>query len=346
MELDLTLYRQRTQVGRVKAQLDDTQHIVGLFGPSGAGKTTLLRGIAGILTRCDGQFSWGEVRYPDSIPGDIGMVMQQPVIFPGLTVRQQLELVHKHAKRHVCSVDDAIAELDIESIQHNYAESLSGGETQRVAVARALLAGPKVLLMDEPVSAMDDMARHKVLTWLQCLAAQHALRVLIVSHQLDDLVSYCDGLLLMEQGHIIASGDIDSVVSLHNLRHRDRSYISVLEGELEESPADPHGLYKMKVGSQIIQRAHCVQNQRNGKVIATFTLDAQRIVIDRSALPHTSLVNALRGKVIEVTDMAKNRKLISTLVEDKEIKVLLHQAGLQSMKLAVGDAVTLRFDVE
>jgi molybdate transport system ATP-binding protein len=338
MELDLTIYRQRTQVGKVKAKLDDDSYFVGLFGPSGAGKSSLLKGVAGLLSNCKGSYRWGEIHRDTVQDGDIGMVLQHPVVFPGLSVHQQLKLVARHQQRRLCSLDDAVERLQLGDLLDKFHDALSGGEKQRVAIARAILAGPKILLLDEPVSALDESAKHRILSWLQSLASQHQLRILLVSHQLNDLVTYCEGLMLMEQGHVLAAGNIEDVVTLHNLRHAERSYISMVDATLVEHS----DMYVLQVGNQTVYRTHCVHRDER----ASFTLDASRIVIDRSALPHTSLLNALSARVVRIDPVLKNKILVTTQVVENTIKVVLHKQSFESMKLKAGDAVTLRFDVD
>ena len=344
MELDLTLYRQRTQVGRARASLPEQYQFVGLFGPSGAGKTSLLRGIAGLHTYTSGTFSWGAIDISHDISRhqqtDIGMVLQKPIIFPGLSVAAQLNLVAAHQKSKLCSMDEVIERLHLKPLLHKYAHQISGGEAQRIALARTLLLGPQILLLDEPLSALDESAKHSILAWLRSLSAQNLLRIILVSHILDDLVSYCDGLLLMEQGSIISSGDIDEVVTLHNLRHREREFLSVIEGEIVEEKQ----FFTLNIADQLILRTHCVKSQLGNTGV--FTLNAQRIIIDRSSLPHTSLVNALRAQISRIDTIAKDHTLVTATAAQNSIKVVVHNQSLERLNLTIGETITLRFDIE
>lgn len=373
MELDLTLYRQRTQVGVAKAQLDPDFRLVGLFGASGAGKTSLLRGIAGLHTNTSGSFEWGGVKGNDDNTGDIGLVLQRPVIFPGLSVQAQIELVRQNATRAVCEFDEVVEQLHLSTLLDKHAHQLSGGEIQRVAIARALMSAPKILLLDEPVSALDDQIKHAILSWLQGKVTHQAFRMIMVSHQVDDLVSYCDGLILMEQGHIVSAGNVDEVLTIHNLRHRDRRYLNVIEGELiteetndktsvdnvanvksareknakeKNNASEKHQvLHHIIVAGQNVYRRHCVSQQNNENTVV-FPLNAERIVIDRSSLPHTSLMNALKVDICEIKPLQKERVLVVTLAGKNKINVIVHAISAKAMNLSKGDSVTLRFDVE
>lgn len=345
MELDLSFFRQRTQIGRAQASLPDHHRFVGLFGPSGAGKTSLLRGIAGLHTFTTGTFSWGNVckhlnAQKEKQNQEMGMVLQHPIVFPGISVRSQLELVVQHQYRVLCSFEEVIDWLSLTPLLNRYAHQLSGGEKQRVALARVMLLGPKILLLDEPLSALDETAKQAMLAWLRSLTTQGRVRIILVSHLLDDLVSYCDGLLLMERGSIIASGNIEDVITLHNLRHTEREFVSFVRGEIvEEGP-----FFTLNVANQRVLRTHCVKNEAG--TTAVFTLNAQRIIIDRSSLPHTSLVNALKAEISRIDVIAKKHVLVTAKIGDNAIKVVVHKHSFERLSLTLGEWVTLRFDIE
>jgi molybdate transport system ATP-binding protein len=345
MELDLSFFRQRTQIGRAQASLPEHYRFVGLFGPSGAGKTSLLRGIAGLHTYTTGTFEWGCVgrqlnAQKENQHKDMGMVLQHPIVFPGISVDAQLKLVVQHQYRSLCSFEEVVERLNLAPLLKRYAHQLSGGEKQRVAIARAMLVGPKVLLLDEPVSALDEKSKNAILTWLRSLTSQGLIRIIFVSHLLDDLVSYCDGLLLMERGNIIASGEIEEVITLHNLRHTEREFVSFVSGEIIEEGQ----YFTLNVANQRVLRTQCVKHDASNT--AVFTLNAQRIIIDRSSLPHTSLVNALKAEISRIDVIAKRHVLVTAKIGNNAIKVVVHKHSLERLSLKLGEWVTLRFDIE
>lgn len=191
------------------------QGVSVLLGPSGCGKTTVLRSLAG-LTRAQGRVTVGDQCWQDDTQRTwlpvhrrpIGMVFQEASLFPHLSVRGNLDYGLQRtpaAERHV-TLDDAVALLGIGHLMARRPEHLSGGERQRVAIARALLSSPRLLLMDEPLAALDAERKAEVLPFLERLNAQARLPVVYVTHALDEATRLADHLVLMEAGRVRAAG--------------------------------------------------------------------------------------------------------------------------------------------
>lgn len=192
--------------------------ITALFGPSGCGKTTVLRCIAG-LQRLPGRIEVNGVCWQDSGTGifvpphqrHVGFVFQEASLFPHLSVRDNLLYGARRVRgddANPTSFDDVVALLGISRLLDRSPHALSGGERQRVAVGRALLASPRVLLMDEPLSALDQSTRDEILPYFERLHEQLALPVLYVSHDLAEVERLADTLVLMRSGSVIAAGPI------------------------------------------------------------------------------------------------------------------------------------------
>jgi molybdate transport system ATP-binding protein len=195
--------------------------ITALFGPSGCGKTTLLRAIAGLEPGIRGRLevagqTWqAENIFLPAHKRPLGYVFQQPELFPHLDVRRNLQYGMKRlpaAKRKV-SIDDAVSLLGIAHLLDRRPDQLSGGEQQRVAIARALAVSPGILLMDEPLSALDEARRQEILPWLESLHDELDIPVLYVSHSRDEVARLADHLVLIEEGHARASGPIGELLT-------------------------------------------------------------------------------------------------------------------------------------
>jgi molybdate transport system ATP-binding protein len=196
--------------------------ITALFGPSGSGKTTLLRCIAG-LERAHG----GLLRVKDEVWQDgarflathrrrLGYVFQEASLFPHLSVRRNLEygLQRVPAAGRKVQLEQAVEWLGLgELIARKDPASLSGGERQRVAIGRALLTSPSLLLMDEPLAALDAASKQEIFPYLEQLHSELEIPVLYVSHALDEVARLADHLVLLEQGRIIASGTLGETLS-------------------------------------------------------------------------------------------------------------------------------------
>lgn len=192
--------------------------VSALFGPSGCGKTTVLRCIAGLHHIADGHLSiggetWQDAdRFQPTSERSIGYVFQEASLFPHLSVRQNLLYGHRRALRRGTSetirFDDVIDLLGLAALLNRAPLHLSGGERQRVAIGRALLSQPQLLLMDEPLAGLDRLSKDEILPYLETLPAELALPVLYVSHDLAEIERLADHLVLMEAGRVLASGPL------------------------------------------------------------------------------------------------------------------------------------------
>jgi len=195
--------------------------VTALFGPSGCGKTTLLRTIAG-MERCNhGYLRVGDMLWQDGVhfvpphQRPLGYVFQEASLFAHLNVRRNLEYGVKRvpaAERRV-SLDRAIELLGITPLLQRKAHQLSGGERQRVAIARALAVSPKILLMDEPLSALDQARKQEILPYLESLHDELDIPLLYVSHAPDEVARLADHLVLLEAGKVTASGPIGDMLT-------------------------------------------------------------------------------------------------------------------------------------
>ena len=195
--------------------------VTALFGPSGSGKTTLLRCIAG-LERASGTLSMSGEIWQDKttfLPvhqRPLGFVFQEASLFTHLSVRANLEYGYKRivpAERRV-PLEQVVEWLGLARlIGRGDPARLSGGERQRIAIGRALLTSPRVLLMDEPLSALDTQSKQEILPYLERLHRELDIPVLYVSHAMDEVVRLADHLVLMEQGRVIASDALHVILS-------------------------------------------------------------------------------------------------------------------------------------
>jgi molybdate transport system ATP-binding protein len=207
--------------------------VTALFGPSGCGKTSVLRCIAG-LQRADGAFGLRGDIWQDAttfLPAHerpIGYVFQEASLFPHLSVEGNLRFGQSRArrtgKRAPIDKEEVIALLGLDPLLGRAPARLSGGERQRVAIGRALLSQPALLLMDEPLSALDKPTRDEILPFLERLHGALSIPILYVSHDLAEVERLADHLVLMEAGRVTGSGPLaalQSDPSLPLIRNRD-----------------------------------------------------------------------------------------------------------------------------
>lgn len=195
------------------------QGVTGLFGPSGCGKTSVLRAMAGLLRLPDGHCvvagdAWqaGE-RFTPAHRRPVGFVFQEASLFAHLSVRKNL--LFGAPKRGALSIGlgDTVDLLGLGGLLERAPHHLSGGERQRVAIGRALLSQPRLLLMDEPLSALDRTTKDGILPFLERLNAALALPVIYVSHDMGEVERLADHLVLMEAGRVRAVGPLAQLQS-------------------------------------------------------------------------------------------------------------------------------------
>jgi sulfonate transport system ATP-binding protein len=198
--LDVHVARKRfgdkTVLCDVRVQLDAGE-VVTLVGASGCGKSTLLRVVAGLDTDCE-----GEVRVRGEplrgLTRDIRFVFQEPRLFPWLTVERNVAFDLEGDGDPSPAVTELLREVGLEGLGDALPKQLSGGQAQRVAIARGLFARPSLLLLDEPFSAVDAFTRIKLQDLLLTLARAHDVTVLMVTHDIDEAVHLSDRVLVLE----------------------------------------------------------------------------------------------------------------------------------------------------
>lgn len=207
---------------RVEAAFRAETGVTALFGTSGAGKTTLLRMIAGTIKPEQGRIAVGDLVLFDSErhinlkpeQRHIGYVYQDARLFPHLNVLRNLTYAQWAGKRRSTRKLQEITELlGIETLLQRKPHQLSGGEKQRVAIGRALLSAPQLLLLDEPLSSLDHARRQEILPYLERLRDESGLPIVFVSHEVDEVARLADTLVLLEHGRVRTSGSVFDIFS-------------------------------------------------------------------------------------------------------------------------------------
>lgn len=192
--------------------------VTALFGSSGCGKTSLLRLIAGLDRLQKGRIALGQTVLADTgrkirLPPHrrrLGVVFQEPRLFPHYRVAGNLRY---GMPGHMASRFDVIVDLlGIGKLLERYPATLSGGEARRVAIGRALLSDPTLLLMDEPLSGLDAARKAELLRYIRRLSAEVGVPIVFVSHAPEEILEIADALVLMDAGKVLAAGDLDEML--------------------------------------------------------------------------------------------------------------------------------------
>lgn len=195
------------------------RHVTGIFGISGSGKTSLLETIAGLRRGAQGMLRLGDHVWQDTSRKtfvaperrNIGYVPQDGLLFPHRNVRANLTLGQRRARQQGQDVEalqqEVIALLELDKLLERRVDTLSGGERQRVALGRALCSGPRLLLLDEPLAALDHGMRRRLLPFLRTIRQSFDIPMLLVSHDPIEVQALCDDLVVLRDGQVVARGE-------------------------------------------------------------------------------------------------------------------------------------------
>ena len=196
--------------------------ITAITGASGSGKTTILRCIAGLESPAKGHFHINDKQWFDRsenifVPPhqrSVGYIFQDAALFPHMNVKQNLEYAYKrrNSGKHAIIWEDIINSISLDNLLDRNIGALSGGEKQRIAIARALLANPDILLMDEPISALDKKSRQSIIYLIEKIHKQHTIPIIYVSHCIEEISQLADRVICIENGRIICLGATNDIL--------------------------------------------------------------------------------------------------------------------------------------
>jgi molybdate transport system ATP-binding protein len=327
--------------------------VTALFGPSGCGKTTILRCMAG-LQRLSGRLAMGAEVLQDDGAGifrkpharRIGYVFQEASLFPHLSVRGNL----LYGARRVRSGDatraldfaEVVALLGIDTLLDRAPAVLSGGERQRVAVGRALLSQPRLLLLDEPLSALDSQTKEEILPYFEALHESLSIPILYVSHDLAEVERLADTLVLLDRGRVAASGPLGTMETdpeLPLLRAADAAV--TMEGTIAGFDA-AYELTTLSVagGTLVVPGRQGGAGSRR-----RLRIRASDVSFTRSRAVDTTILNCLAARIVSVSrqngsDAQMN--IVACLGEDGEgarIVGRVTRKSQEALALAPGAAV-------
>lgn len=300
----------------------DLAGITALFGPSGSGKTTLLRIVSGLEAAAHGHVAFDGDTWQG--PGTrmpahrrrVGYVFQDGRLFPHLTVEKNLAFGAKQrdaGDRQAIRFDDVVRALDLAPLLARRPASLSGGEQQRVAIGRALLANPRLLLMDEPMSSLDVRRKAEILPYIERLPEAFGLPVLYVTHSVDEVARLASRVVLLHDGRVVEQGPVADILERIDLW----PVTGRLEaGTLVEAVVEQAGggmaslalgaqrlrvpLASTPVGTTIRLRIHArdvaIATQKPNAISIRNVLDAEVLAVDFDGPVHVELLLDVDGR--------------------------------------------------
>lgn len=345
--LDIDVRKQR---GDFRAQVtftSATPGVTALFGRSGCGKTTTIHMIAGLLRpdqghiRIDGTTLFDAQQGVD-VPAEdrgIGYVFQEARLFPHLSVRDNLRYGERRARKRPRTLrfEDVVELLGIAPLLARRPAGLSGGERQRVAIGRALLAQPRLLLLDEPLAAIDVARRGELLPYLEKLRDQFRLPMVFVSHQFEEVLRLAGNVVVLENGTVRGHGDVVTMSQAPALQAiiGAESLGAVVEGLTQEVDG-ASGLAQIQVGDGrlLVEAADLRRGQR-----VRVQLLARDLILALAPPVGLSVRNSLAGVITRLEPDGTRAWLVFADTGGATLMVRVTDDARSALALAVGQPV-------
>ncbi len=316
--------------------------ITVLFGPSGCGKTSILRAIAG-LNRLPGRIRIGEEVWQDEsrfVPTHrraVGYVFQEASLFPHLSVRHNLTYGARRTREPTrIRLEEVVGLLGLERLVERDPAHLSGGERQRVAIGRALLSQPRLMLMDEPLSALDRISKDEILPYFEALHAELSIPILYVTHDLSEVERLADHLVILSEGRVAQSGALNEVLARRGSKLLARRDLAcVLPGHVVR--IDPDGIACVRIeGAELLAVAGDLAVGQAVRV----RIAAGDVSIARRKSEATSILNALPVSIAGLERLGEAEMLLRlSLGQGAPLLARISRRSVEALALAEGERV-------
>jgi molybdate transport system ATP-binding protein len=341
LEFDLELPR-RDFLLKIDGRFDGG--ITGIFGHSGAGKTSFFHMICGLEKPRCGSIGLNGQTLTDSIrkihvpvhKRRIGVVFQDKRLFPHMTVRENLLFGTKYRKEQRIALSEAVDLLDLASLLDSYPREISGGEEQRTAIGRALLASPELLLLDEPFTGVDNSRRITMLPYLKRLRDHLKIPLLVISHDLPDIQKLTSTVFMMEKGRCSGYGEISDLLDSRGEILSRSGMVNAfrISGSEEISP----GLYDCAVKGSPRVRLKVPFLAEGG---STLILPPREISLSRSRIENITIQNQIPGRIIRMYPVGN--RLFCRIEGDLTLTAEITREGSEELKLKEGEEVWCLF---
>ena len=316
--------------------------VTALFGPSGSGKTTVLRAIAG-LGRMQGRCAIGRVIWQDGITfvppyrRGIGYVFQEPSLFPHLSVRANLQYGRRRFRGKETIGFEAVVELlGIWKLLDRATVNLSGGERQRVSLGRALLSQPRLLLLDEPMSALDRAAKDELLPYFEALHTALKIPILLVSHDIAEVERLADRMVMMADGRVTGSGALNEMLLSDALPlKRGREAAAVLVAEVVGYDGADQLSELRLCGQRLVVAGRAGVEGAMVRV----RIAARDVSLAVRYPSQTSILNVLTARIVAVDPLPGAEANITLGVGDDRLLARVTRRSIAALGLSVGQEV-------
>tara|TARA_B100000029_G_scaffold105803_1_gene96427 strand:- start:617 stop:1669 length:1053 start_codon:yes stop_codon:yes gene_type:complete len=327
----------------LKCSLDFNNKINGIFGPSGSGKSTILNCIAGFISPDIGKIKINdrilyEISHSNSFKNknvaikteqrNIGYVTQKPNLFPAMNVEENIRYGYKDG--NPIKVQEIIDIMNVQNLIHRYPIQLSGGEAQKISIARALARFPSVLLMDEPVSELDLKSKLMVLGYLKKINIKYSIPIIYVSHDISEIVSICDKVAIIENGQI---KDVKNSQSLTYISNNDLEFENIYV--LNESISG-NSIFINNVKINILNK---LESQS-----AVILIPSNSVMLSKARINNIDAENIISGKIDNIKLIGSKVRVFCNVGFD--IVSDISECSFKKMNLNINDEIYVIFKSE
>jgi molybdate transport system ATP-binding protein len=344
----------RVELGKFRLEIEqeiDTRGVTALFGPSGSGKSTLLRIVAGLETRAKGRVALGDEVWLDSarhvrFPAHrrpVGYMFQGARLFAHLSAEGNLRYAQRRSANGNQSVSfgEVVEALDLEPLLGRRVGSLSGGERQRVALGRTLLTQPRLLLLDEPLAALDPGRKMEILPYVEALHPRFDIPTLYVSHAVDEVALLADRTLVLAHGRVVTSGPTAEILEQLDLQPLNSQgppgTATVVEARVTHHDETYHLTWLDLAGQTLSVRK--IEQLAEGEV-ARLMVRARDVSLATERPRSVSIRNVLQGTVTDIRE--DETAAFAEVVVDlgpSRVRARITRASLHELGLEVGSPV-------
>ncbi len=317
--------------------------ITALFGASGAGKSLLLRVIAGLESSAQGRVGFGAEpwqstgRFVPAAKRGVGYVFQDSRLFTHLDVAGNLRFAAKRSG--ATSFDAVVKTLDLHPLLSRHVSALSGGEKQRVAIGRTLLTAPRLLLMDEPLAALDHNRKTRLLPYIARLPEAFDVPVIYVTHSVEEVTRLADRMVVLANGRLLAAGSVADTLARLDITEASGKFEagSVVRAVVTGQDARFH-LTELKLAGQALSMpASAVELGTTLRL----RIRARDVAIAVARPTGLSIRNVLKGRIVEIVQEAETAfaEVLLDIGEGQRLRARITRASVAELALSVGDTV-------
>ena len=313
--------------------------VCGIFGDSGSGKTTFSRVIAGLDDDFNGSLQFSEQHWqtPSTFikteNRKIGMVFQEPRLFPHLDALGNLKIALNKINKPLFSINELAEKLDFKDLLSKKTTQLSGGQKQRIAIARAILSAPELLIMDEPLSSLDQHSRDLLLPFIKELSKH--LPIIYITHSMHELFYLSQQMILINSGEVEAIGTPEALFLNASLSLAKHDHYGLLLTVTDLRWNDEHAVMNGKIDGQNIILTMPQEAANSTRI----KIESKDVIIATAPLNTCSLQNKLNVKIKTIQPISKSSVLLTLSTGKQKLLAKITNKSLTELKLEEGQSI-------